>query len=72
MKTKQVDEKVDIKAKNIKLSVEKGELVLVLAKRPKRKDTTAKLYKSIFKNKCFFKRGKMFLVSKKIKYLDGN
>lgn len=61
-----------LKQKKLRLSVEKGELVLVLAKRPKRKDTTAKLYKSIFKNKCFFKRGKMFLVSKKIKYLDGN
>ena len=49
----------DIKAKRkLKSPLEIGELVLVLAKRLRRKDAIEKLYKNTTENKPFLKRSK--------------
>ena len=49
----------DIKAKRkLKSHLEIGELVLVLAKRLRRKDAIEKLYKNTTENKPFLKRSK--------------
>ena len=47
-----------------------GEKVLVLSERLKKKDAPGKLYKALTQNKTFFNKDKVFIIRKRLKYLN--